>query len=174
MNPREVASRLLNLIKIARVTMVDDSRTAQTLQVKLPSVGADGNPLAEYPRLAEFGFSSRPPIGSDAAVVALWGNRTAGLVVATNHQPSRPTGLGDGDAQVYSVRGQRVWLAVGSTVHDGGGLPIAFCDYGETATFDAGLTTTGPLAAGNGWTGTFKTGDGRVATVLAGIVTAVV
>ena len=146
MTPREIGSRLLNLLKIGRVTLVDDGGPAQKLQVKLPSVGADGSPLGEYYRLGEFGHASSPPIGSEVVLASLWGNRTHGLVVATNHQASRPTGLSAGDSMLYSARGQRVWLANGQLVVDGGGLPIVVQNF-ASCTVQGDLHVTGDVIA---------------------------
>lgn len=39
------------------------------------------------------------------------------------------------------------------------------------ANFSGALSTAGALSAGNGWTGTFRTGDSRTATVSHGIIT---
>ena len=146
MTPREVAARLLNVIKLARVTMVDDSRTAQTVQVKLPTVGPDGNPLAAYPRFSDYGFTSSPPVGSEAVVASLWGDRTHGMVVATNHQASRPTGLSADDTMLYTARGQRVWLAAGKMIVDGGGLEIVVQNF-SSCTVNGDLNVTGDVIA---------------------------
>ncbi|WP_423236877.1 phage baseplate assembly protein domain-containing protein [Burkholderia cenocepacia] len=48
-------------------------------------------PAGRY-RVPEFGFSSNPPIGSDALALHVAGDRSAGAVVGTNHQGSRPRG----------------------------------------------------------------------------------
>lgn len=89
-----------------RVAFSDDSKTAQLLQVKLnDSETRDGTP-----RIAEFGFSSRPPNGSDVLVVFLGGDRSKGVVVATGHQASRPLNLAEGESMVYDLWGKSIWL----------------------------------------------------------------
>src|SRR5260363_84925 len=40
------------------------------------------------PRLAEYGFASMPPVGSDAVVVFIGGDRSNGVIIATGHQAS--------------------------------------------------------------------------------------
>ncbi|WP_110947410.1 phage baseplate assembly protein V [Pseudomonas bohemica] len=90
----------------ARVTVSEDLQGAQTLQVKLN----DSETRDNTPRIAEFGFTSRPPNGSDVLVVFLGGDRSKGVVVATGHQASRPLGLSTGESMLYDLWGKQIYL----------------------------------------------------------------
>ncbi|RON52932.1 baseplate assembly protein [Pseudomonas frederiksbergensis] len=104
-----------------RVSFCDDSKTAQLLQVKLnDSETRDGTP-----RLAEFGFTSGPPNGSDVLVVFMGGDRSKGVVVATSHQSSRPTGLQQGESMVYDLWGKSIYFThSGGIVIEAQGSPV--------------------------------------------------
>ncbi|WP_338523372.1 phage baseplate assembly protein V [Pseudomonas batumici] len=104
-----------------RVSFVNDSKTAQLLQVKLnDSETRDGTP-----RIAEFGFTSVPPDGSDVLVVFLGGDRSKGVVVATGHQASRPANLQAGESMLYDLAGKSVYLTQsGGIVIEAKGSPV--------------------------------------------------
>lgn len=120
-----ILQRMMRRIQLAtswgRVTFSDDGKTAQLLQVKLnDSETRDGTP-----RIAEFGFTSRPPDGSDVLVVFLGGDRSKGVVVATAHQASRPTNLQEGEAMVYDLWGKSIYLTQsGGIIVEAQGTPV--------------------------------------------------
>lgn len=120
-----VLRRMMRRIQLAtgwgRVTFSDDSKSAQLLQVKLnDSETRDGTP-----RIAEFGFTSRPPTGSDVVIVFLAGDRTKGVVVATAHQASRPTNLQEGESMVYDFWGKSIYLTESDgIIVEAGGTPV--------------------------------------------------
>lgn len=120
-----VLRRMMRRIQLAtgwgRVTFSDDSKSAQLLQVKLnDSETRDGTP-----RIAEFGFTSRPPTGSDVVIVFLAGDRSKGVVVATAHQASRPTNLQEGESMVYDFWGKSIYLTEsGGIIVEAGGTPV--------------------------------------------------
>lgn len=120
-----VLQRMMHRIQLAtgwgRVTLSDDSKTAQLLQVKLN----DSETRDDTPRIAEFGFTSRPPLGSDVLIVFLGGDRSKGVVVATAHQASRPTNLLEGEAMVYDFWGKSIYLTKsGGIIVDAKGTPV--------------------------------------------------
>lgn len=98
--------RVQALVGRGRVTDVDDSGVVQKMQVRMSALEVPDNRL----RLQEFGFTSVPPIGSDVLAVHVSGDRTAGAVIATNHQQSRPTGLKSGESMLYSQDGKQVYM----------------------------------------------------------------
>lgn len=104
-----------------RVTTSNDSKSAQILQVRLGALETrDGTP-----RLAEFGFTSRPPVGSDVVVLFIAGDRSNGVAVATGHQASRPTGLEEGEAMVYDLWGKSIYFTkAGGIVIDAKNTPV--------------------------------------------------
>lgn len=98
--------RVQMLFGRGRITYVDDSGSVQEMQVKM----SDWETLDNRIRVAEFGLTSNPPIGSDALALHIAGDRTSGAVFATNHQPSRPTGLQSGETMLYSQDGKSVYI----------------------------------------------------------------
>lgn len=152
-----VLQRMMRRIQLAtgwgRVTFSDDSKTAQLLQVKLnDSETRDGTP-----RIAEFGFTSRPPQGSDVLVVFLGGDRSKGVVVATAHQASRPANLREGESMIYDLWGKSIYLTQsGGIVVEAKGTPVTV-NNATTVTINAAqaiqmntpvLRVTGDIEAG--------------------------
>lgn len=104
--------RLLHAIGRGRITTGNDSGSVQTQQVKLGPLEVKD----DIPRLAEFGLTSMPPIGSDAVLLFIGGDRSNGAIVATGHQASRPTGLQAGETMIYSQDGKQVYLTAGGGI----------------------------------------------------------
>ncbi|SEJ21756.1 phage baseplate assembly protein V [Azotobacter beijerinckii] len=110
MDSEGVMSRLWRRMQLVvgwgRVTVSDDSRSAQVLQVKLNNAETrDGTP-----RLGEFGIASRPPAGADVIVVFAGGDRSKGVVIATGDQGTRPRNLAIGESMLYDLWGKYVHL----------------------------------------------------------------
>lgn len=115
-------ARITMLFGRGRVTgPVDDSGTVQMMQVQMSGLEV----ADERYRVAEFGFTSNPPIGSDVLALHIAGDRTAGAVIGTNHQPSRPTGLQPGESMLYSQDGKHVYItASGGIAVFANGQPV--------------------------------------------------
>ncbi|ECY3258961.1 baseplate assembly protein [Salmonella enterica subsp. enterica serovar Alachua] len=92
-------------ISIGRITSSSDSGTVQKVQVQSPL-----EIRSDTPRLAEFGFSSGLPVGTDVVVACLGGDRSSGVIIASNHQQYRQAGLNPGETIIYSQWGQFVKL----------------------------------------------------------------
>lgn len=113
--------RVQAMIGRGRVTVSNDAGSVQVLQLRLGPIEVRDS----TPRLAEFGFTSRPPSGSDAVLVFLGGDRTNGVVVATGHQESRPTGLEEGESMVYDQFGKFIHLTKdGGVIVQANGGPV--------------------------------------------------
>lgn len=108
--------RVLLTIGVARINVVNDSvPNIQSAQIQL---GADEIRDNTY-RMAEFGFASNPPPGSDAVVVFIGGDRNNAMIVATGNQASRPHGLEPGETMIYDLQGKSIYFkADGSIVVD--------------------------------------------------------
>ncbi len=118
---QRLGHRLQALVGIGRVTLVDDTTgTVQRAQLTLGQLETRDN----TPRLAEYGFASNPPPGTDAVLLFVGGDRSNGVVIATGNQTFRLKGLASGDAALYDSRGQSVWLTPGGIVVNGAGLPM--------------------------------------------------
>lgn len=104
--------RALMAIGRGRVTTSLDTGSVQILQL-----GLGGGELHDgLPRLAEFGFASRPLAGADAVVLFIGGDRSNGVVVATGDQNSRPRNLNPGETMIYTSDGTQVYLQGGGVV----------------------------------------------------------
>lgn len=101
-------SRLYRALKmvtgIGKVTGMADDGLTQSLQIQ---TALD---VMDVRRLAEFGFTSAPPSGSDVLVVSLGGDRSSSVVISTNHKKSRLTGLNSGETAIYNIDGMFVKL----------------------------------------------------------------
>ncbi len=141
-------SRLLHLVRLGRVSAVDDTGSVQRIQVTEAAPGADGSPAVvdAVPVLGLFGLASSPPLKSDVLVVRLYGGRTLSIALGTNHQPSRLRGLSPGDAALYDQRGAYVWLTPDGLVIDGAGLPATVRNV-TTLRVEGEVRVTGDVVA---------------------------
>lgn len=120
-----LARRVLMSLARALVTTVNDVGGVQMMQVKLNELETRDN----TPRVPEFGLASNPPVGSDAVVVFLGGDRSNAVVLGTVHQPSRPRGLASGETMVYSQDGKHIYLtASGGIVVEAKGQDVMVND----------------------------------------------
>lgn len=133
-NVDRLARRVLLLVGRGRVSApVNDGGSVQMLQAQI-------NPLETIDnlrRIAEFGFTSVPPEGSDVAIVFVGGDRSSGLVIGTNHQGSRPTGLNPGETMIFTQDGKQIYLTAGGGIFiKANGQPVEV-DGATTVTINA-------------------------------------
>lgn len=150
---RRLWRRVQLVIGRGRVTFSDDTGNVQRHQVRLGSLEVRDNTA----RLAEFGFTSRPPVGSDVVVLFAAGDRTNAVVIATGHQETRPKGLKEGETQVYDQWGKYVYFTQdGGIVVEAKGTPVTV-NNATTVTINASekvlmntplLEVTGDIKAG--------------------------
>ncbi|MBB5411712.1 phage baseplate assembly protein V [Paraburkholderia sp. HC6.4b] len=111
---------LVRALGRGRLTRVDDGGAVQLVQMQLSANETrDGTP-----RLAEYGFQSNPPAGSDALAVFLGGDRTNGVVIACGNQQYRFRNLAPGEVCISDDKGQSVHLSAAGIVVNGGGQPV--------------------------------------------------
>lgn len=101
---RHLALRIASMLGIGRITAMNDSGETQSVQYQTPLEVASAH------RLAEFGFSSGLPVGSDVVLAFLGGDRSSPVVIATNHQGYRYGGLNPGETVVYNQWGLNILL----------------------------------------------------------------
>lgn len=128
---QQLLRRVQMTISVGRVTGGSDSGTIQKLQVQSPL-----EIRSDTPRMAEFGFSSGPPMGSDVVVACLGGDRSSGIIIATNHQQYRQSGLNPGETIIYSQWGQFVRLTETGITIDAANQPVDITNV-TTATITA-------------------------------------
>lgn len=150
-----VRRRVMMTVGRAVLRAVDDSGSRQTAQIE--ALKGEVRDLVE--RMQNYGFTSVPLPGADAAVVFVAGNREQGIIVAVDDRRYRLTGLEGGEVAIYDDQGQKVHLTRTGIVIDGGSVgPITF-QNATKAVFNVpveiaqALTMTGAGAAGNITTG---------------------
>lgn len=88
------------------INTVRDSGGIQTAQITL----LEDETRDRIERLQEYGFSSNPPAGSDAAVIFIGGNRDHGLIVAAESREHRKKNLESGEVCLYDKNGSEIYL----------------------------------------------------------------
>lgn len=115
-----LARRVLCAIGRGRIAISDDSGVIQEIQTRFnPLETIDGMPYVQH-----YGYASRAPTGSDVLALFIGGDRSSGVVVGTNDQKTRPTGLNYGESKQYSALGQYVYLSTTGIVIEAKGLPV--------------------------------------------------
>ncbi|MGY2732396.1 phage baseplate assembly protein domain-containing protein [Sphingomonas sp. UYP23] len=109
---------LLNMLRVARIKLVDDSGPVQRLQIDEGDFPDGRRVLDKIAHLKHFGFASSPPAESDVMLTALGGDRSQTIAIGTNHQKSRPLGLGMGDSMLYRARADGA-LGASVSIKDG-------------------------------------------------------
>ena len=119
-----------------RKTTGTDTGSVQEMQVQM-----GGNEIRDKtPRIAEFGFSSNPPDGSDAVVVFFGGDRSQGIVIATGHQATRIKNLLPGESALYDSIGKKIYLSASGIVIEAGGQPVTISNASAVT-----ITSSGPI-----------------------------
>ena len=98
--------RIVLSIGRGRINTVNDAGPVQLVQVTLN----DREVRDTTPRVAEFGFASNPPEGTDCILLFVGGERSNGVVIGTNHQSSRPKNLQPGEVMVFDLWGKSVYF----------------------------------------------------------------
>ncbi len=134
--------RIQSIVGRGRVLLTKDDGPAQLVQVRV--VGDEVKD--DVPRMAEYGFVSRPPAGTDAILLFLSGERTSGVIVATNNQQFRMRALETGEVAIHDDKGRFVLLGAGGIHVQGKDDPI-LAETTSTITAQAGgdinVTSTG-------------------------------
>lgn len=103
---RRVARRVLLTVGRGRIKTVDDSGAVQLHQVQL----GENEVIDKIPAVKEYGFTSRPPVDSDAIILCIAGDRSNPIVIATNGQAVRLKNLEEGEVALYTDDGKRIHL----------------------------------------------------------------
>lgn len=92
----------------AVISAVKDGQAIQLVQADLLAEEVKD----EIERFQEFGFRSHPPVGTEAVMVCVGGNRDHGVIVATVHRESfdQLPSLGEGNAMLFNSVGKYVHL----------------------------------------------------------------
>lgn len=119
----DVAERLWRRAQLmfgrGRIKTGNDTGPVQILQVQLSPLE-----LKDLMRAAEYGFASNPLPGCHAIAVFVGGDRSNGVIVATNDQLHRLKNLQPGEAAIYDDQGQSVWIKRGGIEVNCAGNPL--------------------------------------------------
>lgn len=85
-----------------------------TLRVQVR--GLAGETLQDVEMMQQFGFTSHAPSGTEAIVLALGGDTSHGIVVATEHGSFRLKNLQSGEVAVYDLSGSSIILKNGRLI----------------------------------------------------------
>lgn len=104
--------RVDNMVARAVVRLVNDNATMQALQLEV----LKGETRDGVERFQEYGFTSHPHPGAEAAVVFAAGDRSHGLIVAVDDRRYRMKNLQQGEVAVYTDEGDYIKLARGRVI----------------------------------------------------------
>lgn len=100
-----VKRRLQSMANRASVSGVSESFSRQNIQVRVENDESSDN----IERFQEYGFSSFPPTGSEAVILALKGSLDQRVAVAVEKKDLRPKGVQD-DVFIYHAEGHSIRL----------------------------------------------------------------
>lgn len=98
--------RIFMLTSRGLIKGVDDAAGLQECQLRVLS----NEDLTRIQRLQEFGFTSHPPLESEAVVLALNGSRANSVIIATDNRAVRLKNLASGETAIYTDDGSYIHL----------------------------------------------------------------
>lgn len=99
-----IQRRVVNMIARGTTSKAtDEAKGLQRLQITLSAQEV----LDGIERMQEYGFASRPLTGAETLAVFLGGDRSHGLVIATDDRRYRPKDLIEGETGLYNSAGNR-------------------------------------------------------------------
>lgn len=116
---RQLGRRVAMMIGIGKITGYGDAGGIQKLQYQTPL-----EVRGDTPRMAEFGFSSGLPVGTDVVLAYLGGDRSSAVIVASNNQQYRQSGLKSGETLIYNQWGIFVKLTENGIEVEAKGKPV--------------------------------------------------
>lgn len=174
--------KIATLIGRATIDEVNDQTTIQTVKIE----ALESEVLEGVPRVQEFGFTSRPPAGTDAIVVAVGGSRESLVVIATDHKQFRFKLGQDGESALYTSDGTVIHLKMGGEIEIQTATKITIdapdveitgklkvvgatqlnstLEVTGTSDLKSAVTVTGPLTASGAIVGATLAGGGVTAT----------
>ncbi|MDO9711045.1 phage baseplate assembly protein domain-containing protein [Paracraurococcus lichenis] len=101
--------RVQNVIRLAKTTATTiEKGVIQRVQARFnPLEVGDRNSMQTY------GFASALPVGSDVVVVNVSGDNSNGIIVASNHQGSRPKNMVTNEVRIYNLEGTVIQVKAG-------------------------------------------------------------
>jgi phage baseplate assembly protein V len=109
---RSLQGTIRNALARAVVSLVDDGRKLQEVQVDL----LEGETRDEVERFQNYGFTSNPPAGAEAIVVFLNGARDQGIAICVDDRRYRLRNLQPGEVAIYTDEGDKIVFKRGGTI----------------------------------------------------------
>lgn len=94
------------------IKLVSDGAGIQVVQLDLMA----NETRSKIERFQEYGFTSHPKTGAEAAVIFMGGNRDHGIVVAVDDRRYRIKGLESGEVAIYTDEGDEIRLKRGNVI----------------------------------------------------------
>lgn len=94
------------------IRLVADGAGIQTVQLDLMA----NETRSKVERFQEYGFTSVPLAGAEAAVIFMGGNRDHGIVVAVDDRRYRLKALAAGEVALYTDEGDKIHFKRGNTI----------------------------------------------------------
>jgi len=91
---------------------------------KLQTTALSGEPITDMERLQNYGFESYPvPANCEHLFVCVNGNRDQGVSIVVSDRENRPSGMEEGETQMYCIFGQKLYFKKDGTFYleDGNG-----------------------------------------------------
>jgi phage gp45-like len=126
------------------LSLVDDAAGVQQVQVKLFA----GEVRDGLERVQQYGFSSVPPVGSEAVVLFVGGSRDHGVVIGTESRGQRAGGQAAGVVTVYDGAGHKIVFTAGGIEIHGGGHNLTITGAPKVSV-NGDIEATGDVKAGS-------------------------
>lgn len=92
---------------------INAGESIQTAQV----AGLADETLQDIEHIQQFGFTSNPPVGTEAIIVPLGGTTTHGIIIATENGDYRIKSLAPGEVAIYNQSGASITLKAGKIIN---------------------------------------------------------
>ena len=139
---RALVNRLANMVARAVVSLADDSKGVQALQVDV----LKGETRDEIERLQDYGFTSVPKPGAEASILFVGGRRDHGLAIAVDDRRYRIKNLESGEVAIYTDQGDKIVLKRGGNIEVTASTKVVInsplVELGQPAVDDAVKGTT--------------------------------
>lgn len=104
LNP--IRRRIASMVGRAIIQAVNDTNNLQTVKITL----LKDEVKSGVERIQEYGFTSNPPKGSEAILIAPQGSRAQGVIIATDSGQYRVKPLPEGGSALYDKEGNYIKL----------------------------------------------------------------
>lgn len=104
--------RVMLMVSRATLKQTNDGTKMQASQIGV----LDEETRDDVERFQNYGFTSHPHAGAEAAVVFAGGNRDHGMILAVDDRRYRVKGLAQGEVAIYTDEGDKIVLKRGKVV----------------------------------------------------------